>query len=262
MQALGFAYALLPLADGREREEEAAFIRRHLGYVNTSPAFSGALLGMVAREEERLMAQGATAAEAAVRVTAVKRQLEGPLAALGDRTFWGWLRPLAGVAGAYLLMMEPGIVGQAGPIADAAGNRAAMASVLLVLGFYNGPYLAIRWLGTRRGLTGRGGAAAAPGAAGVPLGASDFLGGRSGPLGVTRLNALFEILGPILVGAVAGRLIDLARIEAAPRGLGIGIALVLAGICLGAGARRWGQPPERVALVLLAFLLFAGGGIG
>lgn len=249
MQALGFAYALLPLADGREPDAEAAFVRRHLGYVNTSPALSGVLLGVVAREEEHLLAQGASAEEAAARVAATKRQLEGPLAALGDRTFWGWLRPLAGVAGVYLLLVHAGLVALAGPIPESGGHPAAMASVLLVLGFYNGPYLAVRWLGTRRGLAGGGDAAAA-------------LSGAGGPLGLTRLNALFQILGPIVVGALAGRLLDLARIGATGGGAVAGVALVVGGLLVGAGASRWGQPPERVALALIAFLLLAGGGVG
>jgi mannose/fructose/N-acetylgalactosamine-specific phosphotransferase system component IID len=265
MQALGFTFALLPLADGRDGDAQAAFVRRHLGYVNTSPALSGVLLGVVAGEEERLRAQGAAADEAAARVAAVKRQLEGPLAALGDRTFWGWLRPLAGVAGALLLLLQAGMAALAGPIPQALGRPAAMASVLLMLGFYNGPYLAVRWHGTRRGLAGGGDAAAA-------------LSGAGGPLGLARLNALLEIVGPITVGALAGCLIHLARIgatgvsavraggaEVVPAqaaGAAVGVALVLGGLLVGAGASRFRQPPERTALALIAFLLLAGGGAG
>ncbi|HEY7727075.1 MAG TPA: PTS system mannose/fructose/sorbose family transporter subunit IID, partial [Candidatus Eisenbacteria bacterium] len=97
MQGPGFAFSILPalqrLFGPRERSEA---LRRHLGYFNTHPVLAGAVLGTVARLEER-RARGETVTEE--RIEAVKRGLASPLAALGDPLFWVTLRPLSGLLG-------------------------------------------------------------------------------------------------------------------------------------------------------------------
>ncbi len=128
MQALGFTFALLPWAP-RDPVAKRAFIRRHLAYVNTNPALSGVLLGAVIGEEERLRAEALAASAgpseeiAGTRVERWKRRLEGPLAAIGDRIFWGWLRPLLGVAGT-LLLFTISLPGPSGWRWDPAADRA------------------------------------------------------------------------------------------------------------------------------------------
>jgi hypothetical protein len=64
-------------------------------------------------------------------------------------------------------------------------------------------------------------------------------------------------VGPILLGALAGRLllaVGRAGSETAAGALSP-LALAAAGILLGAGGGRFGVPPERVALAVLAFLV-------
>ena len=260
MQALGFTWTLLPLLRGREAAAGADFVRRHLGYVNTNPALSGVLLGAVAAAETRIAAAGTAGEGAFEQVTLLKRRLEGPLAALGDRMFWGWLRPLLGVLG-FLLLLWPG-AGAAGrgigdlfrpglgtaPAAEPAWTQAwAWASVLGAFAFYNGPYLVTRWRAVKLGLDLR-------------LDADLELAGAAGGFGVKRIANLCEVAGPLLLGALAGRLLVHVWQAAAASGAGglRGAALVLAGCLLGSGAARFRLPPERVAAIVLGFLILAG----
>jgi hypothetical protein len=193
MQALGFTFSLLPLARRLQPIDEAAFIRRHLAYVNTNPGLAGALLGLVAREEERLRVDQASEEDAATRVAAVKRRFEGPFAAIGDKTFWGSLRPLAGVLGALALFtLLP--FRQAGGTSTVWAAAAALASITALLAFYNGPYLAVRARSARSGLEAGGGSGEPE--AGVLKG-----------LGLTRLNAMLAFIGPLALGALTGRLL-------------------------------------------------------
>jgi hypothetical protein len=257
MQALGFTFALLPLLDGRSAAVKADFVRRHLGYVNTNPALSGVLLGSVARAESQILASGAGGEEAAEQTAALKRRLEGPLAALGDRTFWGWLRPLLGILGTFLLL-SPGAgrgiggllrPGPGGSEASAFGDLGwAWASVLAALAFYNGPYLVTRWRAVTRGLVRTG----------EDPGPAEAAGG----FGVARIAHLCTYLGPLLLGALAGRLAITAwQAAAATTAGGVrGAALLVAGGLLGTGAARLGLPPERMAMIVLAFLLLTGVG--
>lgn len=264
MQGLGFTFALLPLVRGRARAIEADFVRRHLDYVNTNPALSGVLLGTIATAESGLLAAGQGGEEAKDQVAALKRRFEGPLAALGDRVFWGWLRPLLGVLGTLLLLVlgpaGPGPAGARGigmlfqpgrgtpPGDPAAGAPAwAWASVLAALAFYNGPHLVTRWRAVGRGLDLR------------PAGDRGLAAAARG-FGVTRIANICEYLGPVLLGALAGRL-ALAVWQAAAStvaGGARGVALLVAGGLIGAGAARFRLAPERAAMIVLVFLLLAG----
>lgn len=258
MQGLGFTFALLPWVP-RDPAARPAFIRRHLGYVNTSPPLSGWLLGMVAAEEERLAAEpapieleGAAAAAAAetasrIRTEAWKRRLESPLAAIGDRIFWGWLRPLMGVVGLFLLL---GGFGTA-RLSSAVGGQGtplelwphAWLAILGALALYNGPHLVTRLRAVRGGL-----------AAGRGPDPERALGIAGRGLGLTRMGVALEWIGPIAVGALAGRfLVSLGG--AAGAGGHAPALLVLAGTLIGAGAVRFRVPPERVAMGVLAFLI-------
>ncbi len=255
MQALGFTYALLPLDGPRGAPAEAEFVRRHLAYVNTNPAMSAVLLGAVAAEEARLEVAGASGEAASERVAGVKRRLEGGLAALGDRAFWGWLRPLLGVVGALVLFWPGTQVGggsgvgrllRPDPAAGAADPAWAWASVLVGLAFYNGPYLVTRWRAAERGLRLR-------------HGGDQALAGAARGFGVARIANACEILGPCLLGALAGLIA--AQMEwvaaGAAAGSGAGAALILAAVLLGIGAARYRCPAERVGMVVLALLLLA-----
>jgi hypothetical protein len=273
-----------------------------LRQVNTNPALAGILLGVVAAEEERLLGSGAgsdgepasdpgaegssgdpgaegssddpgaegssgdpgaggqdapsapPAGEAAARVAEAKRRLEGPLAALGDRCFWGWARPILGVLGAFLLLAGASLAtsGRPGsPLQGAWVGGWALASMLAALVFYNVLHLATRWRAARTGLA-------------IGRDPSREVEAAGNGFGVGRLTTWLELLGPLLLGALAGQLLVYAGQAGAAAGTGgrgvAAVALVVAGILIGVGAeRRYRQPPERVGMVLLVLLLIAAG---
>jgi hypothetical protein len=265
MQALGFTFALLPwLPRGRERER--AFLHRHLTYVNTSPPLSGLLLGLVATAEEKLASIPEVAIpgdreldrehdpveiDARAHTDAWKRRLEGPLAAIGDRLFWGFLRPLLGVLGLFLLLggtgggALPRALGGHGGHGGAGLSHRALVALLAAFAFYNGPHLVTRLRAVRRGLdAGRG------------PDPDEALRTIGHGLGLTRLGALLEWLGPILLGALLGRFVaTLGMVAAGSAGPWPALALLASGIFLGAGGARYRVPPERVGMGVLAFLL-------
>ncbi|MBN1545985.1 MAG: PTS system mannose/fructose/sorbose family transporter subunit IID [Syntrophaceae bacterium] len=89
MQNLGFCYAMMPLLKrlGMTRDEDAAFIQRHLQLFNTHPYFSGAIIGSVVREELQSEGRGRES------VMRIKNTFMAPYAAMGDPLFGGALKP-------------------------------------------------------------------------------------------------------------------------------------------------------------------------
>lgn len=95
MQNIGFVFALAPALRRAwpEPEKLAAAAARHAATFNTQPYMAGFILGNIARMEERAAAEGGGAA-AAERIMNVRQALASSLASIGDRIFWGRLRPL------------------------------------------------------------------------------------------------------------------------------------------------------------------------
>lgn len=94
-QNLGFAYCLLPalkkIYGGGERLRGA--LLRHLQIFNTQPYMASFVLGNVVRMEED--AASAPDHDAAVKKMAgVKQALATSFASIGDRIFWGRLKPM------------------------------------------------------------------------------------------------------------------------------------------------------------------------
>ncbi len=105
-QGLGVATMLLPAAGlWRSLEDRRRFLLRHLENFNTNPAMTGPLMGAVVRFEE-LAAAGD--AEALARLIKLKRGLEGPFAAAGDRLLWVGMRSCAAVLGGIVGWMVGG----------------------------------------------------------------------------------------------------------------------------------------------------------
>lgn len=96
MQALGFAFSLVPLTrrigDPRGMAES---LERNLRVFNTHPYLSGPVIGAVARIEEE---GDAAAAEH------LKKAVMGPYAAIGDPFFWGALRPFSAAVAVTLAL--------------------------------------------------------------------------------------------------------------------------------------------------------------
>ena len=102
MQNLGFAYAMIPLLQGRkipDKEAEGVLVR-HLQMFNTNPYLAHPLVGSILKMEE-----DRRGGEDPAPIVAVKQSLMGPYAAIGDTFFWGALRPCAGICSAGLVWL-------------------------------------------------------------------------------------------------------------------------------------------------------------
>ncbi|HAF96013.1 MAG: hypothetical protein A2X34_07460 [Elusimicrobia bacterium GWC2_51_8] len=85
---------LLPSeADLSATERFSSALLRNLGFFNTQPYMAGFILGNVAKMEEKLAA-GPENEEAIKTAAEVKQALASSFAAIGDRIFWGRLKPM------------------------------------------------------------------------------------------------------------------------------------------------------------------------
>lgn len=92
LQALGYCHAIIPAIKrfytGEERKKA---LKRHLEFFNTQPFMTGPILGVTASLEEQ-KANGIQISDNAIRD--VKINLMKSLSDVGDKIFWGTLRPV------------------------------------------------------------------------------------------------------------------------------------------------------------------------
>lgn len=126
LQGAGFAFALLPTLERRDRERAPARAAELAGGFNANPYLATFALGAVAVSEGR---------EPPERVARFLDLVRGPLGAQGDALFWGVARPALFVCGAL-----------------AVAGGAPWWIALAVLVPYNALAFAARWTGVRAGL--------------------------------------------------------------------------------------------------------------
>ncbi|MFT9426345.1 MAG: PTS mannose transporter subunit IID [Sporolactobacillus sp.] len=102
-QAIGFCVTMMPAIKRfyHKKEDQAAALKRHLEFFNTTPWPASAIFGVTAAMEQK-RAEGGDIDEAAI--TNVKVGLMGPLAGIGDPIFWGTARPILAALGASLAL--------------------------------------------------------------------------------------------------------------------------------------------------------------
>ena len=103
MQNIGWCFALIPAMRKLypNKDDQAAFLKRHLEFFNTHPYLAAPIFGVeLSLEESR--AGGTSVDDAAIQ--GVKIGMMGPLAGVGDPIFWGTLRPVIGAFAASLAL--------------------------------------------------------------------------------------------------------------------------------------------------------------
>lgn len=174
----GLAYCLLPLLrriHGGDPVSRRTSMERALEPFNAHPYLAPMATGVLARMEHDGGGDGAR--------RRVRRAMQGPLGAVGDRLVWAGWRPfcLLSAVIAYSLGVGP------------------WTSVLFFLASYNAGHLALRAWAFRRGW--REGPSALEGlAAGWPGRASEVLGRAS----VAAAGAAAVLVGLVLGGGLAG----------------------------------------------------------
>jgi PTS system mannose-specific IID component len=168
-QNLGFAYCLQPALEKiyPDREKLKAALLRHLQIFNTQPYMASFVLGNVAGIEERAAASGDP--EAALKVMpGVKQALASSFASIGDRIFWGRLKPMT--AQLCLLVWSAGgflgwlFTGLDAPVSLALLFAGPLAGIVL----YSAFSVYWRWRGLRAGYACGGAQACGLGSADWP----------------------------------------------------------------------------------------------
>lgn len=124
MQNTGFYFSVYPyFASSLERDKDGlrAFSGRNLGFFNTHPYMASGIAGIAANMEKESLERGGGGASG---ITSVKTSLSSLCAALGDKFFWGAVRPFLLLL-ALTLFYLPG------------DGRMALVSVAVFLALYN-----------------------------------------------------------------------------------------------------------------------------
>jgi len=135
--SLGFCFSLLPVARllyKNDKGKIAAFVKRHLSFINGHPFFMSYALGATIRLEEEIE-NGNGDIEQLIKF---KEALIGPLGAIGDQIFWASVKPATftlGVLGFFLI--------------ENTNLRLTFLCLLAIL--YNAPHLYIRITGMVKG---------------------------------------------------------------------------------------------------------------
>jgi mannose/fructose/N-acetylgalactosamine-specific phosphotransferase system component IID len=101
MLNIGFAFCLIPAARRFvSRATVSSFLSRHLGFFNANPFIATMAVGAVVKLEETGVSEE--------EIDRFKQALCGPLGAVGDRTFWGVVRPVSAVLGTVVVLIGGG----------------------------------------------------------------------------------------------------------------------------------------------------------
>ena len=106
MQNIGFAFSVLPaLKKFYKKENLNQAVLRHMGYFNTHPYMAGFTLGLCARMEEDASQQNDTDKnDSYAKIDTLKSAVSTASAAIGDRLFWGILKPFCLVLTIFTLV--------------------------------------------------------------------------------------------------------------------------------------------------------------
>lgn len=111
MQALGYAYSMVPVLEKLYTTKEALgkALGRHLELFNTTPHVATFIMGLTAAMEEENSQNKDFPTES---IASIKAALMGPLAGIGDSFYWGTFRVIA--AGIGISLAQKGSI--LGPI--------------------------------------------------------------------------------------------------------------------------------------------------
>jgi mannose/fructose/N-acetylgalactosamine-specific phosphotransferase system component IID len=151
-QNVGFALALRPALERAypDGEKLKTALLRHLQIFNTQPYMASFVLGNIARMEERAAASPDPEAELK-NMPGVKQALASSFAAIGDRVFWGRLKPMT----TQLCLLVWTACGFFGWLLTGASPNASfgvlLAGPVAGIAFYAVFSVYIRWKGLKAG---------------------------------------------------------------------------------------------------------------
>jgi len=241
-QNLGFAFSLEPALKKiyPDREKFKAAMLRHLQIFNTQPYMASFVLGNIARMEER--ASAAPSPETVLKsMPGVKQALASSFASIGDRIFWGRLKPMT--TQICLLVWTAGgfygwlFTGMDAPVSSALLLAGPLAGIV----FYSAFSVYWRWHGLKAGY-------ACGGSANCAL--DTFNWPRLIKLLSTAGFSMSMAIALLYFGLLAG-----FNSGAAGRGMALKAALAVAVLALHRVARAFGRSVFFAAGVVLAVSL-------
>lgn len=151
-QSMGFAFGILPAL--RRIYPEPGKLKqalgRHLGIFNTQPYMAPFVMGNVVRMEERAAEAGGGDSEFK-SMEGIKQALASSFASIGDRVFWGRLKPMTTQV-CLLVWTACGFYGWLFTGRPSATPLAVIfAGPLAGILFYSAAAVTIRWRGAVRG---------------------------------------------------------------------------------------------------------------
>jgi len=246
-QNLGFAFSLEPALRRiyPDREKFKAALLRHLQLFNTQPYMASFVLGNIARIEEKAAASASPEGELR-NMPGVKQALASSFASIGDRIFWGRLKPmtvqlclLVWAAGGFYGWLFAGMDGRVSAVLLLAGPLSGIA-------LYSAFAVYLRWKGLRAGYTCGGSAACA-------LDSADW------PRQIKLLSTAGFAMSLVIVLLAFGLLAAFNRGHASWRGAALRLALPVMVMMLHRASRAFGRSVFFAAGVVLAVsLLFFG----
>jgi mannose/fructose/N-acetylgalactosamine-specific phosphotransferase system component IID len=157
-QNLGFAFAITPALKKIYAPGPAlnSAVLRHLGQFNTQPYMAGFVLGNTVKMEETF-SRGPGGAGLEKSMLGVKSALASGFAAIGDRVFWGRLKPLT----TQICIVVWLLTGFYGWLFTGTEFRPSMAALfggpLAGMAVYGAFAVYLRWTGLKRGYACGGG---------------------------------------------------------------------------------------------------------
>ena len=154
-QNLGFTFVMIPFLRHLYKDDREALptvLQRYLSVFNTNPVMASFCFGAMAKQEEIIKQTSALAAykEQVTLWTGTRRGLSITAASIGDRLFWGTLKPLTLLLGIFIWMLL-GIPFYATFLSDNIPTAYAFAGVLAGLVVYNSIAWFVRWQGIKKG---------------------------------------------------------------------------------------------------------------
>jgi len=136
LQNAGFLFVIFPALKKiyPDKEKRKEILLRHIDFFNTQPYMAGLIVGLVAKLEEDNNEGRPVSGE---EINSVKKNMAGPLAAMGDAFFWGSFRPLAAIIATALIFLA---------LKTPLGISPILAPVFFVV-FYNVVNIPFRYWG-------------------------------------------------------------------------------------------------------------------
>ena len=105
LQNMGFLFVIFPALKKLypEKVKRKEVLLRHVEFFNTHPYMASMIVGLVAKMEQESSQKGLVSSD---EISTVKKNMAGPLAAMGDALFWGTFRPLVAIVTAGLMLFS------------------------------------------------------------------------------------------------------------------------------------------------------------